>query len=343
MSVWEQLPTAVRYVLSFVVPLLATLTLTPVAARIAHRFDVLDHPGGHKVHREATPYLGGLAVAAGLLLIAAFAGGANGELLTVLIGALVLALVGLTDDVVALSPFIRLAFETVAGVALWIAGVRAGLFHLAWADLPLTVFWVIAVTNAVNVLDNMDGVASAVAAASTLGIAAIAGWNGDFLVTSFALAVAGACVGFLRYNFPPASIFLGDAGSMLLGFLIAALTLKVDIPVEAAAPRVLAILLLAAVPLFDLSLVVLARLMGGRPVWRGGTDHVSHRLAGLGRSKRAIAIAFAAAQAACSFLAFVVYRQTEGVVIVVGILVATVWVTLLVTLLRMPTTSEEVG
>ena len=187
------MPPMPRYALAFCVPLAATLMLTPLAARLAHRFDVLDHPVDHKTHRETTPYLGGLAVAIGLLLVAAFAGGASGELMTVLLGALVLAGVGLVDDVRGLSPLIRLAFE------------------------------VVAVTNAMSFIDNMDGLAASVAVASTFGVAAIAASNGDYLVASFALAVAGACLGFLRYNAPPARIFLGDAGSMLLGFLIAAL------------------------------------------------------------------------------------------------------------------------
>ena len=154
-------------------------------------------------------------------------------------------------------------------------------------DLPVTVLWVVAVTNAVNIIDNMDGLAVTVTTASTLGIATIAAINGDYLVASFALAVAGASLGFLRYNFPPASIFLGDAGSMLLGFFVAALTLKLDLPVGAAAPRVLSTILLAGVPLFDLTLVMVARTREGRRVHVGGTDHLSHRLATAGASKRA--------------------------------------------------------
>jgi UDP-GlcNAc:undecaprenyl-phosphate GlcNAc-1-phosphate transferase len=339
-NAWGDLPASIRYPLAFLVPLMVTLLLTPVAGRAAHRFGVLDRPGGHKTHREATPYLGGLAVAGGLLLIAAIASGANGQLLTVLVGAVLLAGVGLADDVRGLGALTRLGFEVVAGVALWMAGVRANVLHSVWIDLPVTVLWVVTVTNAFNIIDNMDGLAVAAAAASSAGIAAIAAINGDYLVASFALAVAGASLGFLRYNFPPATIFLGDAGSMLLGFLIAALTLKLDLPVGAAAPRALSTVLLAGVPLFDLTLVMVARLREGRPVYLGGTDHLSHRLVAAGVSKRAVVVTVGAAQMACSALALVAYRQPQGVVLALGTGVAIVWAGLLMLLLRMPAPAD---
>ena len=197
--------------------------------------------------------------------------------------------------------------------------------------------WVVAVTNAMNFIDNMDGLAASVAVASTFGVAAIAASNGDYLVASFALAVAGACLGFLRYNAPPARIFLGDAGSMLLGFLIAALTLKLDLPVGAALPRALSTVLLAAVPLFDLTLVVVARVRGHRPVYKGGSDHVSHRLLAAGLSRWWVLLIAFGAQAACSALAFGVYRRPQAVVVGVGAVVSVVWLVLLISLLRMPT------
>ena len=256
MQFWQDLPDAVRYSIAFLVPLVATLALTPVASRLAHRYQVIDHPtepgATHKTHGHATPYLGGLAVGASMAGIGLMLAGANGQLLTILGCAAMLAFVGLADDVQTVNPWIRLGFEAAAAIALWSVGVRAGAFETVRLDLPLTVLWVVAVVNAFNMIDNMDGVASGVAAASATGIAVIAAYDGDFLVASLALATAGAAIGFLRYNAPPASIFLGDAGSMLLGFLIASLTLELDLPVGSVPPRVLSTVLLAAVPFFDL-------------------------------------------------------------------------------------------
>jgi len=212
---WETLPDAVRYPIAFLVPLLATLLLTPLAAQLAHRYDVIDRPdpggGGHKTHAKATPYLGGLAVGAGMAVVGLVLAGTNGQLLTILGGALMLAAVGLADDLQSVNPWIRLGFEALAAVALWVVGVRAGAFDTTLLDLPLTVLWVMAVVNAFNMIDNMDGIASGVAAAAAAGIAAIAAYDGDFLVASFALATAGAAVGFLRYNAPPAVASANDA------------------------------------------------------------------------------------------------------------------------------------
>jgi UDP-GlcNAc:undecaprenyl-phosphate GlcNAc-1-phosphate transferase len=343
---WADLPSAVRWPLSFVIPFLAALALTPVAGHTARRLGVLDRPAdaSHKTHTDATPYLGGLALGAGVLVIAAglivagaISSGANAELFNVLAGAALMAMVGLLDDIRGVSPLVRLAFEAFAAVALWQVGVGAGIFDLAWADVALTVLWVVAVTNAVNFIDNMDGLASGVTAMSALGIFAISAANGDLLVSSLALALAGASLGFLRYNFPPARIFLGDAGSMMLGFLLAALILKLDLPVGPAAPRILATVLLAAVPLFDLSVVVVARTLGGRPMWRGARDHTSHRLAAGGMSRRAVATSFLAAQALCATAAFPLYRLSDGTAIAGLVALALAWSGLLIWFLRQPT------
>jgi UDP-GlcNAc:undecaprenyl-phosphate/decaprenyl-phosphate GlcNAc-1-phosphate transferase len=342
---WADLPSAVRWPLSFFLPLVLALLLTPLAARLAHRLGVIDRPSstGHKTHGEDMPYLGGLALGAGLvvlsgglIVVGAISTGANAELFNVLAGAALMAMVGLLDDLSGLSPSLRLGFEAFAAVALWQVGVGAGVFDSTALDVTLTVLWVIAVTNAVNFIDNMDGLAAGVTAMSALGIFAISAGNGDLLVSSLALALAGASLGFLRYNFPPARIFLGDAGSLMLGFLLAALILKLDLPVGPAAPRVLATVLLAAVPLFDLSVVVVARTLGRRPIWVGGRDHTSHRLAERGMSRRAVAVTFMGAQAACAIAAYTLYRLSPTAAVWGLGALTLAWVLLLLWFLRQP-------
>jgi UDP-GlcNAc:undecaprenyl-phosphate/decaprenyl-phosphate GlcNAc-1-phosphate transferase len=336
MMPWEDLPEWARNGLAFTIALLVTLAVTPVVAKLARRTGLIDAPGGHKAHAIATPYLGGLAIAVGLLVAALIFAGRRDQLIVIILGAGVLGLVGLIDDVQPLAPWIRLSCEIAAALALWVAGIRAGVFNIEGIDLVLTVLWVVAVTNAYNFIDNMDGIASGVAAAAAVGIAAIASHNGDFLVTSLALAVAGAAIGFLRYNFPPARIFLGDGGSMLLGFLVAALILQIDLPVAPWPPRVLSTVLLAGVPLFDLTVVVVARLRDGRRIWLGSTDHTSHRLAAGGRSRRHVLVVSIAAQLACSGLAYLVYRQPETTVYAVGAVIVVIWLLALWMFLRMP-------
>jgi UDP-GlcNAc:undecaprenyl-phosphate GlcNAc-1-phosphate transferase len=340
---WAELPSAVRYTASFAIPCAAALVLTPAAARIARRLGAMDAPGGHKTHAQAVPYLGGVAVALGMLLVGAFAAGANGKLLTVVVGALVLAAIGLLDDAAPVSPAVRLGYQAVAGLALWLVGIRAGALDTPWVDVPVTVVWAIAVTNAVNLLDNMDGLAAAVVAVASLGMAAIAGANGDLLVASFALAIAGASVGFLRWNAPPARIYLGDAGSMLLGFLLASLGLMLDLPARPVVARGLAAVLLVAVPLFDLTLVVVARLRARTPIWQGGADHSSHRLRSRGLSPVGVVVGAALVQAICSIAGLAVYGASVATVLVAGGIVAGLWLAGLRWLLPTPDPAPTPG
>ena len=328
----------IRYLLSFTLPLVAALALTPWVGKLAHRIGLLDRPGAgsHKTHVQVTPYLGGLAVAGGLVIVAVFTVGTEAELLAILGNAIALGILGALDDAFSLHPVVRLSYQALTGVSLWVVGIQAGVANTPWIDLPATVLWVVAVVNAYNFIDNMDGVAASTAFAATAGVAAIAASNGDYLVGSFAFAVAGACIGFLRSNLPPASIFLGDAGSMLLGSLVASLTLKLDLPVTEALPRALTVVLLAAVPLFDLGLVTLDRLRGRRSPFRGGTDHLTHRLAARGWSRRSIPLLFGVLQMGLAALAFVVFRLSLAVVLGVTVAGAFAWLVLLGVSLRMP-------
>lgn len=316
------MPVLLRYFLALVVAFVATALLTPVAAWSARRFGIIDHPREDRFHETPTPHLGGLAVAVGLAGVGGFAVGASGQLLTILGSALAVSMVGLLDDWRVMRPIVKLIVEMGAGTALWLAGVSAGLFHVPVLDLALTILWVVAVTNALNLLDNMDGLSSGVAAIAALTFFVIAAQRGDFLVASFAAAVAGASLGFLAHNFPPAKVFLGDGGSLLLGFLLAALALKLDLVGEGGLTRAVIPGLILGVPIFDTALVVLARLREHRPIYLGGTDHTSHRLAARGHSGRRVALALYASQAVCCAVALLVLFGTRSSALPVTMLVA---------------------
>jgi UDP-GlcNAc:undecaprenyl-phosphate/decaprenyl-phosphate GlcNAc-1-phosphate transferase len=288
---------------AFTLPLIGALLLTPLAGQLATQLDIVDHPSAAKFHQRATPYLGGAAVAASILLPATIAAGASAQLWVILISALALSLIGLLDDRRLMPWWVKLFVEVVAAGALWTVEVRAGLFGVPLLDLALTVIWVVGVTNAINMLDNMDGLSSGVAAISALTFFAIAAGEGDFLVAAFSLAVVGGALGFLRWNFPPAKIFLGDSGTLLLGFLVAAIGLKLDLVGENGFIRSAVPILVLAVPILDTTLVVLARTRENRAVYQGGTDHSSHRLASLGLSARRIALTTYAVHAACCLVA----------------------------------------
>jgi UDP-GlcNAc:undecaprenyl-phosphate GlcNAc-1-phosphate transferase len=305
---------AVLYGAAFLVPLIATLLLTPAAARIARRLGVMDRPGARKSHVEPTPYLGGVALALGLVVAGLILGETAEQAAVIAAGAVLVFGLGLLDDLRGVSPGPKVLVETAVAAMLWIGGVRAGFFGIPALDLLLTIGWVVLITNAVNLSDNMDGLASGIGAIAAIAYFAIAVPQGDYLVASFAAALAGASLGFLRYNFPPARIFLGDAGSLLLGFLLASLGLLLDLDVSNDLKRIAVQALIVGVPVFDTVLVVIARRREGRPITVGGTDHASHRLSGLGLSGREVALVAYGAQVACSAVAVTAVNVPELVV-----------------------------
>jgi UDP-GlcNAc:undecaprenyl-phosphate GlcNAc-1-phosphate transferase len=288
------------YGLVLVGSLFLSLVLTPLAIGVAVRFGVLDHPGPAKAHVKAVPYLGGTAIVvafAGVVLVAALLRPPPSGLpqLAGFLGlGVFLALVGLADDVRGgLSPWLRLALEAGAGVAVWGMGYAAHLAGLPRAaDAVVTVLWVAGVTNAFNLLDNMDGLSAGVSVIAALSIFGIAWLQHRYLVAALAIALAGCAAGFLRSNFHPARIYMGDAGSLFLGFTISVLllTLRANAPTRVGVAVILAV---PGVALFDTTLVMVSRVARKRNPFNGGQDHSSHRLVYLGLSvRKAVALTY---------------------------------------------------
>ena len=224
--------------------------------------------------------------------------------------------VGLVDDLREVSVVVRLAVEVAAGLALYAVGARAQLAFVPGVDVAVTVLWVVGVTNAVNLVDNMDGLSSGVAAVAAAGIAIIAAANGQADVAAIAVAVVGACLAFLRANRHPARIHLGDAGALFVGVVLAALAmaLRFDAPrsITFAVP-----IMILGVPLFDMALVVAHRLRVGRSPFMGGRDHTSHRLTAVGIPVPAAVTLIHGAGLALSWLALVLSRvdATTGLIL----------------------------
>jgi len=273
--------------------LLLSLVLTPVALRLAVRHRLLDHPGSAKAHAEAVPYLGGAAIVVSfsfvVLAATAIRPPPSGlpDLAAFLGLAVMLALLGLLDDTRGgLSPWLRLGLEALAGVAVWALGNDTQISALPnWLNAVLTVLWVVGITNSFNLLDNMDGLSAGVAAIASLSIFGVAAIQARYLVAALAIALAGCASGFLRANFHPAKIYMGDAGSLFLGFVISVLLLKLrSTPTQRV--DVAAIVAIPGVAIFDTTLVMVSRLAHGRHPFVGGQDHASHRLVHLGLSIR---------------------------------------------------------
>jgi UDP-GlcNAc:undecaprenyl-phosphate GlcNAc-1-phosphate transferase len=300
-----------------------TVVLTPFARRLAHRFGIVDRPGGqsYKWHHAPTAYLGGLVIALAVLVVGILGTRGQSSLdraTVILLGGLVCAGVGAWDDWRSLGVGPKLLPTLAGGAIVWMAGVRVGLSGNPVVDLTLTLAWIVVVTHAVNVIDNMDGVAVGLAAISATGVFAIAAASGQTRVALMAAAVAGASLGFAPFNFRTATVFLGDAGTLFLGFMLASLALALDIQGGAALTRVTVPSLLLGVPIFNTVLVVLSRSRGGRKITVGGTDGIAHRLVALGLSRGFAALAFWSLGALLAGLAVLVSKATVGTATVVA-------------------------
>lgn len=275
------------YVVVFAATLALTIGLTPQAMRLAIRRGVFDSPSEIKAQASPVPYLGGLAIVTAFASALAAAAvlrppeGGPREILILIGLGLGLAVMGLVDDLRGLGPILRLAIEGGAALAVWSTSDGAALFTNDKIDLLVTVGWIVGVTNALNLLDNMDGLSAGVAAIAAGWFFVIAASNGQFLVATLAIALAGCALGFLRDNFPPARIYMGDAGSLFLGFMLAVLGIKLRFDGPTQVTFFVPILVLG-VPLFDTVLVTVNRLLHGRNPMLGGRDHTSHRLVFVG-------------------------------------------------------------
>jgi UDP-GlcNAc:undecaprenyl-phosphate GlcNAc-1-phosphate transferase len=284
----------------FLVALAVALVLTPFCRRLALRYGVVDRPGGKKIHGQPTPLLGGIAIALALAAGVAASGAADQASLRILVASGLILLLGVWDDVdphaEALRWWLRLLYEfCLAGIVV-AGGVRISFLGTPWLDVPVTLLWIVGITNAFNLLDNMNGLSA--------GVAAIAGLTFALLVARYvevgpeqlptavaAAALTGACLGFLPANFRT-RIFMGDAGSLFLGFVLSCLAVQGSWRSPTVPTSVIIPLLVLAYPLFDTTLVVILRLRQGQSPVIGGRDHSSHRLVrlGLGRIETVLLI-----------------------------------------------------
>lgn len=313
--------TPLELVLAFAIAAVVSCAVVPLAIRVAHRTGFLDRPVGYKVHRAPTPYLGGLAIIVAFLCAEVPLGGLDGRL-GVLVGcAVLLWSLGTLDDRHPVSPGWRLAAELAVVVALWRGGLHWDILGSPVLSFAVTTLWVIGVVNAFNLMDNLDGASSTVAGISTLAIAALAILHGQYEWAIAALALSGACAGFLPWNLSrPARIFLGDGGSITLGFLVASLSMIV-VQVQGTGSSVLLLgALLAGLPIVDTTLIVISRSRRRIGILTGGRDHLNHRLLASLGSTHNVALALAIVQGGLVSLAVIGDQLGKAAPLAVGIL-----------------------
>lgn len=269
--------------------LLSALLAVP-CKRIGRALDIVARPKADRWHRETIPLLGGVGIVLAVLAMSAVAGFSDRAIWTLLAGSAALALLGLVDDVRPMRPQTKLSAQLVVAAAT--VGLGLQLSPTGWppVDIVITLFWIVGLTNAFNLLDNMDGLAAGIAAVAAGAQMAISLMTGETQAAAVSAIFLGATVGFLLHNFQPASIFMGDTGSLFLGYSVSLLSLvghTESAPTTTTTSLLLVPVLVVLVPIFDTAFVTVGRLRAGRPVSQGGRDHTSHRLVASGLSERA--------------------------------------------------------
>ncbi len=301
------------YILVFAGALVLAIGGTPLARCLAPRLGVIDQPSARKVHQRPVPRLGGMAIYLAVLVAAVVLGRRYNfaQFGSIIVGATGISLLGLVDDRWGLSPLVKMLGQTLAALLLYATGIYVGLFRHPVLDLLITVLWVGYITNGINLLDNMDGLAGGVSAIAAAYFALMCAFSGQYLVGALAVAVMGACLGFLFYNLNPASIFMGDSGALFLGFVLAAIGIKLRFPDNVTFVTWMVPVLVMGVPILDSALVIVSRLRRRlNPFTTPGKDHVSHRLVAAGMTPREAVLTLYVAAFIFGLLALFVTRAS---------------------------------
>jgi UDP-GlcNAc:undecaprenyl-phosphate GlcNAc-1-phosphate transferase len=311
---------------------------TPMAREAALRFGVVDRPDGRlKNHHQPVAYLGGLAVFTSFLLTIGMTFEFDHELLALLLASTIVAAVGLIDDFGVLTPKPKVLGQVVAVFVLLKSGVIVDLVFLPWwARYLITILWLVGVSNAFNLLDIMDGLAGGIGAIAATFLLTVAILNGRWVVAAFTVALIGALLGFLLYNFPPATIYLGDCGSLFVGLTLGALAMVMDYT-AANDFGFLAPLYILALPLVDTVYVVFLRIRAGRKIYHGSPDHFPLRLRERlgGSTLNTVLVSYAAAVVFGSLGIVIMFLDPRSTLILTGV-AAVVVLAILVWLGRVP-------
>ena len=317
---------------------LIAFALTPLVMLVARRLGIVDRPGPRRIHTKPIPTAGGLAMAVAVLGVAwgarLFSSAARDTLevrpfVGITLAAGIMILLGVIDDIKALNPWWKIAGEVAAACVLYAYGLGIPLLTNPFGDaiatgpfdLLLTIVWVLIVVNAINLIDGIDGLAS-----GAVFIAAVTLWfvgrtNGDFYVMFIASTIIGATFGFLRYNFPPAKVFMGDTGSGFLGLLLAAVAL-LENRKGTAAITLLFPLVALLVPISDSVIAFVRRAIGGQSVFRADSDHIHHRLLRIGLSHRHVVYVMWFLCAYCGVMAVVLATLPPGYAMLLAVFLA---------------------
>jgi UDP-GlcNAc:undecaprenyl-phosphate/decaprenyl-phosphate GlcNAc-1-phosphate transferase len=324
------------YWIIYFLALLVSFTLTPVCRALALRRNLVDQPNARKIHQEPVPYLGGLSIF--IAFIIASIGGLlhlptpeltdKIPILGLFISTGIIFLLGIVDDARGLNAPVKFSVQIIASIILWYCGGRIELLtnplgteiKLGIFSLPFTIFWLVGITNAINLIDGMDGLAGGVTFIASFTLLLISLVQKEPVISILMAAVAGSTLGFLRYNFPPASIFMGNAGALTLGFILSSTAVITRYKATVAVTLLIPILALG-IPILDTLLAILRRAWRGKPLFQADREHLHHRLMRVGLSQRQVVL-FVYAICIClsiTALSFVMLPKQYNFLILLGL------------------------
>ncbi|MBC8536320.1 MraY family glycosyltransferase [Feifania hominis] len=292
-------------VISFLLAGVISFATTPLVKVLAGRVGAIDVPrDSRRMHKVPIPRLGGLAIFFGFLITVLLFAFDQPHMGSILLGAVVIVVLGVLDDIMDLSAKLKFAVQIIAALIPVLSGVRIDIlssfnpfregdfFRLGWLSIPVTVLWIVGITNAVNLIDGLDGLACGVSSIASVSLLIIAILATEPLVAITMAALCGACIGFLPYNFNPASIFMGDTGATFLGYILATMSIQGYFKFYALISFVVPFLILG-LPIFDTAFAILRRVLSGRSPMSPDRGHLHHRLIDMGFSqKQTVAIMY---------------------------------------------------
>ena len=331
----------VDYFILFVISYVLVGLLTPLMRKIALAQGVLDLPNSaHKSHKKPVPYLGGVAIIIGVVIVSYIAlisnefTWSNFWLATSVLGpAVAMGLVGLWDDLKSLNPLPRFIGQSLAGIVVAIIlilndsiGNPTGVTVL---DAAITVLWIVGICNSINFFDNLDGGAAGTVAITAISLTYLAITGDQYFIAALSIVVAGSTLGFLIWNRTPARIYMGDAGALFLGLLIATLTVRFKPSTDDSITSFAIPILLLAIPILDTTVAVLSRLRRKVSPFQGGKDHLSHRLVRCGLSRKVSATTLWLLSALYGMFAVLISLENSNYEILILIIVLVFWILLL--------------
>ena len=329
----------VLYMAAFGIAMLLTMLLTPVSKKIAFKVGAIDHPKERGVHIKPTPLSGGSAIVASfvvtaMIMMPSMKGYVSREFAGLILGGLLITSVGFLDDVYGLSPRIRIFFQVLAALIVVFTGTSiewvswpwapSGLIHLKTFGSFITVFWIVGLTNALNFIDGLDGLAAGIASIGALSFMAISILFGQPANVMLAAVLAGACIGFLPHNFNPATIFMGDTGSTFLGFMLAALSIQ-GLTKSYTLITLLVGGIVLGLPIFDTSFAILRRVAKKQSIAQADRGHLHHRLVDKGISHRRAVLTMYAVAGAFGIAGVLFAMQDFGLAAIIVIWILVVW------------------